>query len=371
LKSEPPVPDKPVPEDSLTEDQAEKQGSTDSRAKRPTTIVALIEYAYAEAGRKLNFSRKELRKLAVNPADSQSEIDAVRRLAQDDPLLAVPASLLALLAESGLELRLRDRILELALVAFASHKLFEGRLERLMDVRTQPPLTANELSDAARSIEIRLPTEPHKLTEAARERLRVNCVTGFELFRVLRDGWTAKQFVADMSSLVWATPLQHHPAKAAALLSGSRNLEALSQMARHFEALLAESAQQATVERERATYLQRRADAAEASREAVTTELADERTKNQSLQFEIDELTRRLSAEKSNRVVDKSHMVDDYEALRTQIIRRLTAQVALLSDGLHAMRNGSTGVADEFVDRALTAIDAEVKRLKMRDGEER
>ena len=63
-------------------------------------------------------------------------------------------------------------------------------------------------------------------------------------------------------------------------------------------------------------------------------------------------------------MVDKSHHVDDYETLRTQVIRRLSAQVELLGDGLHALRNGSTGVAEEFVDRALTAIKDEVTRLK-------
>ena len=66
--------------------------------------------------------------------------------------------------------------------------------------------------------------------------------------------------------------------------------------------------------------------------------------------------------------MDKSHLADDYEVLRTQVIRRLSAQVGLLRDGLHALRNGRTGVAEEFLDRSLTAIEGEVTRLKDLDG---
>jgi len=75
-------------------------------------------------------------------------------------------------------------------------------------------------------------------------------------------------------------------------------------------------------------------------------------------------LDAQLEKEQKGRFADEVHAVDDYENLRTQIIRQLSGQVNLLSDGLHALRNGSIAVADEFVDRALAKIDAEVKRLK-------
>jgi hypothetical protein len=82
----------------------------------------------------------------------------------------------------------------------------------------------------------------------------------------------------------------------------------------------------------------------------------------------IRSLTLRAALRQSSRVVDSSHYAYDYEALRTQVIRRLSAQADLLNDGLHALRNGRTDIADEFLDRSLTAIEGEVARLKDLDG---
>ena len=51
------------------------------------------------------------------------------------------------------------------------------------------------------------------------------------------------------------------------------------------------------------------------------------------------------------------------------MIRRLTTQIELLSDGLHALRNGSPEVTDEYLDRALSAFRQEVESLRDSDGE--
>jgi hypothetical protein len=85
----------------------------------------------------------------------------------------------------------------------------------------------------------------------------------------------------------------------------------------------------------------------------------------------VHDLAQQLAAERNDRRVDKSHLVDDYEALRTQIIRKLSFQVDLLGDALYAIRSGEKAVAEEFVDRALRKIDGEVKRLRaLEEGEE-
>ena len=82
-----------------------------------------------------------------------------------------------------------------------------------------------------------------------------------------------------------------------------------------------------------------------------------------ALEARVADLELQLDNEQRSRFADEVNAVDDYENLRTQVIRQLSGQVNLLNDGLHALRNGSIAVADEFVDRALTKIDAEVKRL--------
>ncbi|MFX1821428.1 hypothetical protein PV768_16740 [Pseudarthrobacter sp. CC4] len=336
------------------------------KKERPKSILALIEFAYGEEGRKLNLARRDLRELSLQPDAAQAETDAVRRLAVGDPCLAVPPSLLAAVAELGPELPVRRRILDLVLVAFASHKVFENRLERLTGVPGSPVLTAQEMNEAAKRITfdtLGLHTASD-FNEGARERLRVNAVTAFGLFRVLHDHWTADQFIGDMAAWIWNAPRDRSVPRVAALLATAKNSDALSQLSRHSEVRLQESTMATEKALAQARREELRAVTAEASAKRLSAELEDAIARTAELGAEAETLKRRLSAEQSNRVVDQSHHVDDYEALRTQVIRRLTRQAELLSKGLHALRNGSANVADEFVDRAMSAIDSEIARLK-------
>lgn len=343
---------------------------TGTKKERPKSILALLEFAYGEEGRKLNLARRDLRELSLQPEAAQAEIDAVRRLAPGDPFLSVPPSLLTAVAELGTEPLVLRRILDLVLAAFATHKVFENRLERLTDPQTHGVLTAHEVNTAAKNISIEALglQKASDFNEAARTRLRVNAVTSFELFHILRDHWTADRFIEDMAACVWDGRLERSVPKAAATLVAVKNTEALSQLSRHFEVLLREEKRETAEAIARTRVQELRAITAEAFGKKLAADLEDANARTAELVAQMNDLRQRLAAEQSRRVVDKSHHVDDYESLRTKVIRRLTNQVELLSDGLHALRHGSTGVAEEFVDRALTAIDGEVKRLKDLDG---
>jgi hypothetical protein len=61
-----------------------------------------------------------------------------------------------------------------------------------------------------------------------------------------------------------------------------------------------------------------------------------------------------------------SHLVDDTERQRTHALRTIRRQNDLLDDALHAIRNGSYATAEEFVERALTALTAEADALATR-----
>ncbi|MDQ0869171.1 hypothetical protein QFZ70_001644 [Arthrobacter sp. V1I9] len=362
--------DSPLPREPAARGPQKPNPDNSSKRERPKTILALMEYAYSEAGRKLSLSRKDIFELSVRPEDEQAEIDTVRQLAGRDTLFAVPPSLLSSLAELGSETLVRGRILDLVVVAFASHKLFEGRIERLTEQRPLEMLTAEEVNRAAQRITFSALglKEESEFSDAGRARLRSNAVSALELFRVLRDRWTSRQFIEDMSATVWDAPALPSAYKTAALLATARNTEALSQVSRHFEHVLRNSKRETEKAISQAREQELRAITAEALGKRLAADLEKARADAAELASRANELELRLSVERSNRVVDKSHHVDDYEALRTQVIRRLSTQSELLGDGLHALRHGSTGVAEEFVDRALTAISSEVTRLKELDG---
>ncbi len=342
-----------------------KQGGEYKKRLRPESISELFEHAYHESGRKLNLVR-DLTHITVDPEESQSEVELVLRHSAADTFLVVPAHLLAATAEITTRSHVRERILQLILVGLANHKLFESVSERLVDPKLDPPLTAREVNSIAKTFTFDM-ADAEKAPErrtALRDRVRVNAVTAFALFRVLRDDWTADQFIQDMSTLVWDSPLQRSAPRMAALLATAKNSDALSQLSRHFEVLILEAQTRASAAIRRSNELEHKANSAEAQTNALISKVEMGQSRLLQLQSQVDELAKRLDIEQSNRRVDKSHLVDDYEALRTQIIRKLSTQVDLLSDALYAIRNGEAGVAEEFVDRALRKIDAEVARLR-------
>jgi len=55
-------------------------------------------------------------------------------------------------------------------------------------------------------------------------------------------------------------------------------------------------------------------------------------------------------------IVTESLIIDDLERERTKAIRTLREQKDLLSDALHALRNGSPAVTEEFLERSIAAI---------------
>ena len=339
--------------------------------ERPKTVAALFQYAYREtsAGRKLNLAR-DLPDLNADLDSLREETDLVRRLAAEDPFLIVPPNLLADVADLQIKPSARQRVFELVLVALATHRLFEGRIERLVDLRAEPALTAREISDAARTFTFDTLGQEEALERRAakRERLRVNAITAFELFRVLRDGWTTEQFIEDMCALVWNVPNQPAPRAVALLATAKSATDALSQLSRHFEVRLRQEKRETNDVLELAAAQERRAEMAEERVSSLSASLESEKSRVHELQAEAAKLAQLLETEQSRRFVDKSHAANDYEILRTQVIRQLSGQVNLLTDGLHALRGGSTAVAEEFVDRALSKIDAEVKRLKEIEG---
>lgn len=63
--------------------------------------------------------------------------------------------------------------------------------------------------------------------------------------------------------------------------------------------------------------------------------------------------------------VAQAHAVDDLEQVRTRVLRCLTVQTDLLAGGLHAVQHDRPLVAEEFIERALTALKAEIARLSL------
>lgn len=338
------------------------KNASQGRRQRPTSVLELVEYAYAESARTMALSRKDMQSIRTSPGADNAEMDALRNGAREDKVLAAPVRLLLALAEYGAKPEVRTRILELVLAALASHSIFAGRLATLTD----PDSQAADLSATVVRENARRYAQDSDLNDSPRERLESNAVVAFGLYRVLRTGWSLDTLVAQLDGALWHTEArdgQGREAKAAAL-AAVRDTEPLGVLSGLYKRKLKTAQDDLRKANLATSHIRSQVATLEAERARLQVALASAEQRAIDMETQVTELSKSLVDERASRVVDKSHLTDDYEVLRTQVIRRLSTQTDLLNDGMHALRNGSTGVAEEFVDRALTAIQAEVGRLR-------
>jgi hypothetical protein len=55
-------------------------------------------------------------------------------------------------------------------------------------------------------------------------------------------------------------------------------------------------------------------------------------------------------------ITEQAHIIADLDAERARLLRQVTEARALLRDVRHMIANGALNTADEYVDRALTAL---------------
>jgi hypothetical protein len=364
----PPEADPPAAGKRQTADPKTQSTARKSPRFTPKTVLELIEHAYAAGGKKLSLAA-DLTSLEADDSQAEPEMHRLRELAASDRLLAVPPQVLIALTSVKTAYTARRRILELMLAALADHPVFLVYRKQLHEPDAEPRLEARNVSDATQVVTyLALGYKESKdFTADNREKMRVNALTSFALLRVLRDRWSSEWFAESMSTLVWNAPAPKTSREAVAVLVSGQRDDALSELARLFEGKLAEVERKLQDAERTAASQVWRASLAEERQGALSAELDAERQHVAELTSQMAALKENLEAEHGNRVVDHSHHVDDYESLRTRVLRQLSEQADLLADGLHALRHERLAVADEFVDRALTAIKKEVAHVREMD----
>ncbi len=340
------------------------------------SIEDLVREAYESHARLLDFPTDKLKKLPVVDEQVAAQGALVTSLAQADATLAGTFKLLQYVASRGVPLDRGEstpvnsalrRLRDLALMALGMHPVFRVWKKQLLDPESGPDLTAEIVRDFARKVtaeDLGIPEDRFKAAD--KERLARNAIASLSILRALQRDWTVDRFIYESNAAVWASaaPKGIGVEKAAALIGASREPDVLGLVVESYDAKIA------SLHRSVAK-LESEADAARNRGVRLSTDLraAAEReaaanARAESFSAEIVRLQKELRAERDHRVVDKSHMASDYETLRTRIVRRLSGEVDLLTDALHALRNGASPVAEEFLDRSLLALSREVEQLK-------
>ncbi|WAY18571.1 hypothetical protein OF855_25420 [Mycolicibacterium fortuitum] len=357
--------------------------AAEAKASEITSISTLFEYAYSLQGKQVKVPQavfKTISSAEASPqADPEASLRQLRELAGSDPLLAVPPRLLAAIEASNDSPLLRRRLTDLLIAVLARHRVFRSE-----KVRTVLTGDSHHVDDAFTSVALAstdataadLGIESNGVKSSDRERLRVNAITSLALLLSARDEWTVAELVERLELHLWrhvAKKPGNRPPRVA--VTESSSLDALEVVARVFMTHADKARQETSEASERASAAERyavmardRVEAAEKRIEQRESELTDRKSEIAALEARIRTLESDLEVERRDRMIDRSHHLDDYQTLRTRVTRTLDRQIDLLSDGLHALRNGSVSITDEYIERSVGTLKKELEQLRD-DGE--
>jgi hypothetical protein len=205
------------------------------------------------------------------------------------------------------------------------------------------------------------------LRTADRRALRDNAILSVALLLAIKHDWTTMALADCLDTHLWQENLAATKIRSErALLADGTSPATLALVARAWRERLTQQARK-TVEAEAELHGARRRWQ-EALRRADELAQAKEQMENVLARREeaIANLQRELASEREHRRIEKSHAVDDYESLRSQLVRGLAQQISLLEDALHALRHERVAVTDEYVERVIESLREDLQRL--RDG---
>ncbi|MFC0681765.1 hypothetical protein ACFFGH_28370 [Lysobacter korlensis] len=348
------------PSDDTPTSERGKQAKVPLAKPEPKTQLELWSLAYARPDRQLSLKKETVE--AIEPEDG--ELEAVRQLIdtrhQNDPAVWVPARILVALGEGKARREVWQRAAELSVYALSRY----AGVGELVDW----PMPATSVAQSGEMVFVR--AEQHaRLRKLNDDRAKVaaqNVVRAYALLQVFARNWDATKLALEMAGRVWRptqSQQQSHFAQAAALIGVSVG-EPLGILVQVFgEEVRTQRRELARAQAE----AHRRADEAQKlGRSLETAEWRAQQAEDRATEHEarITELERQLDGERQRGSIDRSHLADDFETLRGEVLRRLSSQVDLLTDGLHALKAGHSPIAEEYVDRALRAITGEVARLR-------
>ena len=104
----------------------------------------------------------------------------------------------------------------------------------------------------------------------------------------------------------------------------------------------------------------------EASLNAVNSQLQETKDQLKDADTRSTGLDHELGTARESHANETAHLRDTLEKLRSSVVRRLKAELSLLSDGLHALRRDppKVSVMDDHAERAIDGLTRELERLQ-------
>ena len=322
------------------------------------SISEFLTYVYSSASRSFSITPAVRKALASDETDLTVLAEQVTQLAASDLLLAVPPKVLTTMERSRVGGRLRRTLLTLMALPLLHHPGLAS-VDLAAALSDEPTPDHDALLCSVREAPNRL--EPGQLGKASLRSadlrtLQDNAVLSVALLVAIKDDWPTTVFADCLDRYLWQEDLTaaEIPSERALLIDGASSAALI---ARVWHGRLAEAKAEAHDALQRSQEAIRHADAmAEAMEQMEKVITQREET--------IATLRTELATEREHRRIEKSHAVDDYESLRSQLVRGLVQQTSLLEDGLHALRNRRVGVTEEYLERVIESLREDLQRLR-------
>ena len=339
-----------------------------AKAEDPENLQSFVTLAYARKGQRIGMKKKVAIAIAQGPPPDDAVWARIQDLARSDVLLAVPKQmLLAALPNKGTS-RTWSQVLEACLAALRVHPASSELVPLLLSPNGGND-KVDELLDHAAAFRfgtIPRPGSTKPLSASHVALLRANVTGTVGLWMVAVWGVASPTVLRSLHERVWSTESR----RASAIIDTWRcilDVRDPSALGLACDAFVS-----------KADHARRDADAARSSEAAAVRRMADLEATIARLQAQLDQ--ERSTSEDLRRTATQaardseaalSHARDDYERLRTRVLRRLTREVELLDEGMLAIKREppKLHVMTDHGDRALSGLREEIKALQREAGQ--
>lgn len=327
-------------------------------------LEQFIAQAYSRPGQRIALKSKVEEVLGKEPKLADDARAHLLEVAGRDWVLAVPNQLLLVTRNIKGYPLLRNEIRAFVGAVLEAHPVYVtlglvGVLRNLPDAPDfQRAMSLIAEGDLAEILKTSL---ADKLKPKQVEELRVNAINCLALWLLEMRGLPFEKIVQFLNAAFWGVRAESVKADTDKLrhLLEIKEIIGVGLVCSTFKQI-ADAQSQAAIVAERAK------SAAQAEAEALRARLAKLQGEIEARDQAIVRLEQGLESEKQAHSNTRTHLQDDYEQLRSRVLRRLKAEVSLLDEGLHALRreDPKLHVVEDHAERVMDGLKKEIKELE-------
>jgi hypothetical protein len=365
------------PPNDNVESETLKTQKTKEGTNEIVSFLDFFRHCYSLKGKKISISVKTVKKIEEKKISGfKHDTDLANLLKSnvvEDKLLNVSPQILIAVMGSKFDFQSRLRIMRYISQSVHEHPMLFAEEYRNALMIDNPDLDQlfRKLTDSIRRFSEKQNSSADKsehLSPDALEQLRRNSIATFLLIFSIKQQWPTEKFITCFNKYYLETRHQIDVAERlsnnAAIAEPGRDASVAivaKVLLKRIDALSQELSDAAR--KIESNYL--RALKAEDEVGKALETIAEKNSTILSLETQISQLTMEIANRETAILNAATHHIDDYDAIRTRVLRTLSTQVDLLTDGLHALRKDNKEVAEEFMDRTISSLNREIEKLRI------